>query len=445
MKRWKIVYQTYCKGVEKVYAAMQTKLPYVLVCDAKEDESFSTIYVGLDQKMEGYKIDVQEPIGERQRIEIIAQDETNLLYAASDFKNLYLPAAKFNSGDNVVDFYEKKTFENPLLPFHYATKPKIAQRGLWTWGYTIYDYKKYIDNMVTLKLNTLIIWNDFVPVNISDVITYAHSCGVKLYLGFAWGWDTNCAVNDISDTSALTKAVVEKYEKEYNMLPCDGIYFQSFTELCRDDIDGVNIAEAVTNFVNNTAHEIFKTKPNLELLFGLHATSVFNDIDVFKGVDPRISIIWENVGATPYHNSPDYLENFEETVSLNRRLQSLRSGGFGAVLKSNYRLDWSTFEHHEGPFVLGMCEPELVERKLAEKKSMHKKIQADWIKNAKYAHELIKDFNEDAMVTVLAEDGPFEAFISYPVALYAQMLWDSGRSLEEIMHKTAQMPDVEFI
>ena len=444
MKRWKIVYDKYTKAVEKIHQTLDAALPYVIVCGNEEDERYNTVYVGEDENIKGFTIDVSAPNNDTQRIEIIAEDEINLLYAVSDFRNLYLPSAKFSSGDNVVDFYQNDLFTKPLPAFRYASSPKIKHRGLWTWGYTIYDYKKYIDNMVTLKMNTLIIWNDFVPVNIHDIVNYAHENGVKLYLGFAWGWDTNCEQN-IADTGPLTSAVVEKYKKEYMHVPCDGIYFQSFTELCRQDIDGVNIAEAVTLFVNNTASEIFKLKPNPELLFGLHATSVMDKIDTFKGVDPRISIIWENVGATPYHNSPDYLENFDETVILNRRLQSLRNGGFGAVLKSNYRLDWSRFEHQEGPSILGMADPKVLKDKLEEKKPMHKKIQADWIKNAPYAHKLIKDFNEDAMITVLAEDGVFENFISYPVALYAQMLWDSDRDITEIMHKTAQMPDVDFI
>ncbi len=444
MKRWKIVYDKYTKAVEKIHATLDAALPYVIVCGNEADDKYNTVYIGIDKNVKGFKIDVSNPLGDTQRIDIIAEDEINLLYAASDFRNFYLPQAKFNSGDNVVDFYQNDLFAGPLPPFHYATKPKIKQRGLWTWGYTIYDYKKYIDNMVTLKMNTLIIWNDFVPVNIHNVINYAHENGVKIYLGFAWGWDTNCEQN-ISDTSLLTKAVLEKYKSEYFHLPCDGIYFQSFTELCKSDIEGVNIAEAVTSFVNNTASEIYKIKPDLELLFGLHATSVMDKIDVFKEIDPRISIVWENVGATPYHNSPDYLENFDETIDLNLRLQSLRQGGFGAVLKSNYRLNWSTFEHQEGPSILGMADPKVLKNKLEEKKPMHKKIQADWIKNAPYAHKMIQDFNEDAMITVLAEDGIFENFISYPVALYAQMLWDSGRDISGIMHKTAQMPDVDFV
>lgn len=49
------------------------------------------------------------------------------------------------------------------------------------------------------------------------------------------------------------------------------------------------------------------------------------------------------------------------------------------------------------------------------------------------------------MITVLAEDGLFEEVLSFPVALYARMMWDSSMSLEDIMHRVAQMPDVDFV
>lgn len=445
MNRWKIVYKQYCKAVEMIYSAVQPYLPYVLVCDTNVEEDYNIIYLEIDSSIAGFRINVSDPREDRQRINITAKDEVNLMYAASDFKNVYLPYAGKVTGDNVIDFYCNKLFEGVLRPFDYGTAPRIKRRGLWTWGHTIYDYKKYIDNMVILKLNTLIVWNDFVPVNIGDVIAYAHRNGISIYLGFAWGWDTNFVNMDISDTSRLTKSVVKKYINEYKELECDGIYFQSFTELSDDTIGGVSIAEAVTEFVNNTVNELYNISPDLDVLFGLHATSVIDKIDVFKKLDSRISVIWEDMGAFPYANSSDDLSGFEKTAELNRKAQSLRTGGFGAVLKSNYRLDWSSFEHQQGRFIMGVSDRRYIKKKSEYIKPLLKTIQADWIKNAPYACELIRDFDENAIVTVLAEDGVFEEFITYPVALYAQMMWDSSISIDEIMHTVAEMPDVDFV
>jgi len=444
LKRWKIVFDKYSKAVEILYAAVQPNLPYVLVCDNCRDDTFNTIYIGTSPDREGFSVNVSEADGENQDIRITAADETMLMYAAHEFKNVYLPYAAFKAHDPVIAFYNNRLFEKPMPAFEYATKPRIKKRGLWTWGHTVYDYKKYIDNMVRLKFNTLIVWNDYVPINIDDVISYAHQNGIEIYLGFAWGWSTTCGDTDISDTRALTEAVVEKYKSEYASVKCDGIYFQSFTELHSSAIDGISVADAVIEFVNRTADEIYKITPHVKLLFGLHASSVKNDIDKFKRIDGRISIIWEDLGAFPYHDSPYRLKGYDETKELNKKIQSLRDGGFGAVLKSNYRLDWNSFEHQRGRYIMGVSDKRFLRQKLEEKKPLLKNLQAGWIRNAKYAHELIKDFDENALITVLAEDGAFDESISYPVALYSEMLWDSERSTDDIVQTVAQMTDVDF-
>lgn len=430
--------------MEKLYSAVQPHLEYGLVCDEAERKDRNSIYIGTAD-MEGYMINVSKAEGEEQKISIIAEDEINLLYAVSDFKNKYIPYAK-DSSSLEPGYSFNKLFEEPMKEYELIEKPKIKERGLWTWGYVIYDYKKYIDNMVTLKFNTLIIWNDYLPANINEIISYAHENGVKIYLGFAWGWDTGLKDREtILHTDEITKSVLNTYEKEYMDLECDGIYFQSFTEVHDETLNGMDIAQTVTDFVNKTAGLIFEKNPNLKILFGLHATSVKNKLDIIKNVDNRISIIWEDMGAFPYSYNPAYIEGFEETRNLTRKAQNLRDGGFGAVLKGVYCLDWFNFKHQEGKFMLGVYDKNYLKQRLEGKKDVIRRIQAFWIKNAKYAHEMIKEFNENAMITVLAEDGVFEDFINYPIALYSEMLWNSNRSIDDIMCETAMMQDVEFI
>ena len=47
----------------------------------------------------------------------------------------------------------------------FSAAPALENRGLWTWGYVIYDYRRYLDNMARLKLNMLVVWNDCAPRN----------------------------------------------------------------------------------------------------------------------------------------------------------------------------------------------------------------------------------------------------------------------------------------
>ena len=79
MKKWKITYKKYCKAVEKLYSAVQPLLCYSLICDERENEEFNSIYIGIDENLEGYKIKVSKAEGDSQKIEISAENEINLL------------------------------------------------------------------------------------------------------------------------------------------------------------------------------------------------------------------------------------------------------------------------------------------------------------------------------------------------------------------------------
>ena len=123
-------------------------------------------------------------------------------------------------------------------------------------------------------MNTLIVWNDFVPVNANEMIAYAHDGSVKVICGFAWGWDIHCKDLSLKSLDGQTEKIVSKYKKAFAGLDIDGIYFQSITEVKTEYMDGILVADAVTDFVNRTVKLFFEEKTDLELQFGLHATSV---------------------------------------------------------------------------------------------------------------------------------------------------------------------------
>jgi len=446
MKRWMVAYGEYVKAAEKTVAAIQRYLDYVPVCKPEPLKEFNVISLKVDKNIKGVKILVSEAEGESQYIEIIGQDDINLLYAVADFKNIYLPAAHCSDTSNTPYFFNR-LFSNPLKPYCYSSAPKIRDRGIWLWGHTVYDYRRFVDNMVELKLNTLIVWNDFLPINLSDIINYAHENGVKIILGFAWGWDQRCDKEGISDEYLITlkNNIVKDYKENYKHINCDGIYFQSFTELASDNIGGIRISEAVTKLVNMTADEILREDPDLYIQFGLHATSVKDHLDDISKVDPRVTILWEDVGAFPFHYIPNKIDNFEKTVEDTIKIRDLRDGGFGAVLKGVICLNWDTFEHINGPFAMGTSDRKYLKEKLLEKREILRYIQSAWIRNAKYARDLIREFEEDSVVTCLVEDGVFEEAINYPTAIYAALLWDSDHDIGDILYEVAQRPDVDFI
>lgn len=444
---WIIVYEKYCKAVAMVVSAVEPYLGYGISCQKSESPDKSTIFVGFDKSLDdGYRIKVSKPENDIQRIEITAPDEVNLMYAAVDFKNAYLPYAR-NFDNTAPVFYFNELFSSPLKEYDVVSKPKIKQRGIWTWGYVIYDYRAFVDNMVKCKLNTLIVWNDYLPLNISKIIDYCHSNGVKLYLGYAWGWDVSLSqVDTINKLDEIGTKVIADFKEKYSSIACDGIYFQSFTEVSTEEINGVPVAETVTKFVNEIGGRILAERPELVLQFGLHATSVKNKLDIIKNVDDRISIIWEDAGAFPYAYVPCKVEGFDETVEFTRKIRDLRKNGdFGVVLKGVTCLNWMTFKHQKGEFVLGEASKQFIADRTAFKKELLRYIQAYWIRNARYCHDIVKEFKPDTLVTMLCEDGMFETVVNYPMAVYSEMLWNPDKPTEDILCDAAMRPDVDFV
>ena len=375
-------------------------------------------------------------------------DDAGTLYGAIDFYERYILPNEY-PGD--PDRYRINFFEKyPLPNFEFRSKPSVAERGLWTWGHVIYDYKGYLDHMMKLKMNRVIIWNDFLPVNAREITEYAHARNIKVIWGFSWLWDTDCAKFDMNALDGESAKVFEKFEKEFGTTEIDGIYFQTFTELNREYIGGALIAEAAANFVNRTAKLFYEKYPNIELEFGLHANSVKKRLEFIREVDPRIRIIWENCGSFPFSYLPDDIKDFEETLRFVRKIASLRGDDerFGVVTKGLVKLDWETFEHCKGAQYIGISTKRMKHDRIDRKAPIWKYIQANWIAYADKALETVRTMRdckeENLIVYALVEDGMFEENLMWPVALYAQMLWDCDEALPSLLSRTALRSDVVF-
>jgi len=382
---------------------------------------------------------------------IEGSDEGGMLYGCVDFYQKYV---LLYQNTHRHPGYFTNIFEEGLPEFCCTSHPAVKDRGIWTWGHVIFDYKGFIDNMVKCKMNTLIVWDDFVPVNAREMVSYAHQCHVKVIWGFAWLWDTDFSGITREVIASSVDTVVTLYEEKYAMLGGDGIYFQSFTELGEERINGILIAEAVTDYVNTVAGKILKKHPDLEIQFGLHATSVREKLEYISKVDPRIRITWEDCGAFPFAYVPSQTEGFDKTVEFTGKLTKLRSDDqndekFGVVLKGFTCLDWRYFEHQQGSFVLGTSSRQFLEDNVRRKSKIWKYVQAYWLSNADKALEMIRHMQKDRegklCITALVEDGMFESRLYFPVALYAQMLWDCEQDLKEMMTQIALSSWVEFV
>jgi len=407
----------------------------------KGDNSYIAQYThAVPEQAEAYSI-----IVENDSVVIAGSDNAGVLYGCIDFYNKYIVRFEF-----CASCYYKNIFEGVLPDFVCSCAPSVKNRGLWTWGHVIYDYKGYIDNMMKLKMNTVIIWNDYVPFNAKEMVDYAHSCGIRVIWGFAWGWDTDCARLSLKNLRDQSQDIFQRFIEDYAPLSVDGIYFQTVTEVHTETIDGVSVAEAVTDFVNSTAKLFFDAYPQLELQFGLHATSVKQKLEVIQKVDPRIRIVWENCGSFPFAYSPEEIKDFEATKAFTEEIATLRGAQdrFGVVTKGLTKLDWSRFEHLDGPVYVGTGSDAWKAGRIVRKHKIWKYVQAYWLTNGDKALEIVRLMTKakqgDLYITALMEDGMFEENILFPVALFSEMLWDCDADMSQLISQVALRDYVSF-
>ena len=466
-------------GIDLLSGAVSEYLPYVLpvrlaaTLTKKELEESDIMAVGVaashpllaqcretgrcspPEKPEGYAISVGEsPWNEaRKAILISGFDTAGVLYGCVDFCNKYLGRFVYPALYPLADDFYKKPLRDLLPPWEYSVAPAIPHRAVWTWGHVIYDYRAFFDGMLRLRLNEIVIWNDRAPINAKEIVAYAHARGIRVLFGYAWGWGLRCDEIlkrlDAEGIAQLKASVLRTYEEEYAPLAADGIYFQSFTELSAEEIDGVNVADLVTKTVNEIGGELLSRYPTLHLQFGLHATSVKRSLATVQKTDPRITIVWEDCGAFPYHYDPHKTEDFDETLALTRELLSLRGENekFGCVLKGMLNLDWTRFEHFGAPYILGERTRSFLRRRTEEKEKAWRLITAAWLKNAEYARKMIAEIAKGAnapVVQMLVEDAMLEEEILFPTALCAEMLWTPEGDTGELTETVASYPTVRF-
>lgn len=476
--RWKVILGKY-SGIERtaidiLYGIVSEHTGYILTLensDSQNDsdlENFNPIFIGtkksnhfikqfiqngiikMNNEAEGYSIKIMESIfnKDRQMIIIAGNDENGLIYGAIDFENRYLVNTMLFTSETTQ--YFKKPFNNVMPEFELISAPKVRDRAIWTWGHVIYDYRRFLDNMMKLKLNMIVVWNDFAPLNSKEFVRYAHSRGIRVIWGYSWGWGEEIDISNRADMAKWTEIALSTYEENYLQTGGDGIYFQSFTETEKDTINGTIIAQSVVEWVNLIGEKLLSKYPDLQIQFGLHATSVRERLDYLKNIDQRISIIWEDCGSFPYSYTPNAIENYDETMTFSSKISCLRGSNekFGAVLKGLICLDWRYFEHQKGSFVMGMASEKSIAERTEQKAKYWRYVQAYWLRNAAYALDLIRLLvaakGRELTVQALVEDGMLEGRLWFPVALYSEMLWDCDADIRDIMCRTALLAGVEF-
>jgi hypothetical protein len=467
--RWHLIYGSYT-GVEEfalneLQKMTQRYVPYVIeVRSAREpvNHDANLLVVGtsvnnpliaeiaskgafeLPTKPESYTtICLRSPWNKERRIVVVAgADSSGTLYGAIDFNKRL---ASLTSDDPTRI---RETLDN-LGEFSAEESPALENRGIWSWGYVIYNYRRFFDNMARLKLNRLLFWNDIPPLNCRQVIDYAHSRGVKVVLGFPWGWGVeNLNPKSSEDRRLVKDDVLCRVETSYEHLGMDAIYFQTFTETSNKEIGGTPIAVLARDWVNDIAGAVLSRYPTLHIEWGLHATSILDNYNDLESLNPKVEIVWEDAGVIPYsydpvptiseggHHNP--LDSVDATIEYSKKLATLRPhNGFAMVAKGWTTLRWGTEFEHPGPFIMGERAASFIEERLRERQPRWDYVNSLWLVNYPYALRFlqqVRDFST-AKMTVLAliEDGLFEEKIQPSAALFAEMLWNPSRSTNQLL------------
>ena len=464
--KWAVLYGSYV-GVERtalneVQRGVQRFLPYVVqvrrVGDEPPNADDHAVLVGTpdSNRLIGQLVDsgaippppgprgytvacLESPFREGRRVLVVAGGgPAGVLHGAhellarvlSDGVWFDLPARRQDGYGPVGPIPMTSNLESiPTLAMSGA--PAIDNRGIWTWGHAIYDYRRLFNNMARLKLNMVTIWNNSVPINASEVIECAHAQGIRVIMGFHWGWGRNeLNLADADDRQKTREEVVRTYMEQYAPLDLDGIYFQTLTEHTRTEQEDRSVASLACEWVNEIASALFSIEPDLYIQFGLHAPSIRQHYADITPLDRRITIVWEDVDGLPYtyNLGPEETSDAsaQRAIDYTGRLVHLRTGlEFGMVPKGWTQLKWRDFH---GPYVLGEADPGSIRARLRQRESIWRFQERRWLqhypKAARFYRELLALEPAGTLVTGLIEDGMIEEAIPLSVSLYAETLWD---------------------
>jgi len=395
----------------------------------------------------------------RQVLALAGRDERGVLYAARDFEHYGYDRWAMNLTGRSLPQPHVARPPARAVPFHRPVpdwvdrtgSPAVPHRGIWTWGHVIYDYRAFLEHMSRWKLNLLICWNDYAPVNAREVVDAAHALGIDVVWGYTWCWGEDVRPGDADERARWRRRVLRTYERQYEPVGGDGVYFQIFTETHKKRIGRTTIADLAVRWVNDIAGGLLERHPELTVQFGLHAISIGENLAPLRKLDPRVSILWEDAGGFPYSYGVDDVSSVARTAAYTRRLASLRGEGedVGFVLKGMRSLSWPTFEHQLGPFVLGRADRDFIRRRAAMIARRWKHLELGWRANLSAVCRTVRaavDAGPKRLtVAGLVEDAMWEAEMYLPPCLLAEVLWDPTEDPGAIVARVSAARDARCL
>ena len=371
----------------------------------------------------------------RELVLIAGAGPKEALWGASDYLTDGIAAMLPDRG-NGISFRRDVMKGRRLRDYEVHRAPKTAVRSVFTWAHPIADYREYIRNLARLRFNRVYLWNDYPPRNAAEIVAYAHSWGVEVFWGFAWGWLPDCSQVCAADDAAQVRTIMDAWRGTWRMVPGDGIYFQTFTEVFKREGEKESVAARAVRVVNAAAAKILAEDPKLRLVFGLHAHGVADDLDEIAKTDPRLEILWENTGSFPYwHRQCERGVTEAESAALTEKVISDEVHPVGIVWKCLLVQDWTCWTHQEGPYLLGVTSRRTRDADVAVHDEPWHLYTEHWLANwgrAVAAARLAQGQKHAVEMNAAAQlNGP----IRLPVALLAELFWDASGDKDEILSR----------
>ncbi len=446
------IYSLHVLPLEKETDLTELSVNTVLIGEYEKSRLIASFITEEEISAHSYIIKVvKNPCYEGGAVVAITSKEEKYLYraAARFFDDCTEKYAPMHGGMRLrCEFFKEELAEGVIYG-----NSKVNTRSIFAWGHAINDYRSYIRDMARLGLNQLILWNDFAPLNATDIVDYAHSFGIEVIWGYAWGWsDGHCEKMKSLDGETLAKLksdVLKQYDEVWRGLG-DGIYFQSFTEIEADNIGGKQIAAVVTDFVNDVAAELYQRDPSLHLQFGLHAMSVKSHAKEIARVDKRIEILWEDLGVFPYAYFPassseeEFMKDLEFTELV---IKHRPKAPIGLVFKGFATLDWTKgrFVHQSGNYILGESTKALAENDKKLRSDAWRAFSSGWIANGEYAKRMAEHIYKltDGRVN-LCMAGVFDGGIWLPETICTEIFEDPEEDFKTILNRVTSRRDIKY-
>lgn len=368
---------------------------------------------------------------DKQLVLLAGSDDASVLYSVVEFVDDILPYSTQPENNGIICGAD--VLQSPLPEISIARKPASRVRSVFTWAHPVGDIYSYFKNMARLRINRVYMWNEYPPLNAAEVVQYANSWGIEIFWGFSWGWEPDCQFVDISDLAPMRKEIMRAWRDIWSKLPGDGIYFQSFTETRQTSLSGRSIAGSVTELINSIAAEILSERPALQIVYGLHASSVRDKLAVIDQTDPRLSILWEDCGNFPFThiNSPE--TPAEDQKFLSDILAQQRAKG--VLIKCQLLQRWGCFAHPAGPYILGHNGEKMQQHDTTVARISWKNYSDIWCRKGILAYNVIKQVQQSGFEVEVSTSAQLNGPVHWVTALIAELFWDCSCTYEEIFSK----------